>query len=206
MQLTTDRLLYWPAQEAILLADLHLGKATHFRKNGVYVPGDVLADELARLTKAIINHKARQVFFLGDLFHAKYNEEWPRFTNWMKQFQSMQWHLVKGNHDVLGEATYLSAGFEVHKQSLMLDGICLAHKPEDLPDDVVGVAGHIHPGFVLTAKRMVGGVKLPCLWRSTHKWILPAWGAFTGLDIITPAKQDELYLIGKDQIWPLQFT
>lgn len=202
MELSTDRLLYWPAEKALLLADLHLGKATHFRKNGVYVPGDVLTDELARLTESIICHKPEKVIFLGDLFHARYNEEWPRFTKWMQQFSAITWHLVKGNHDVLGEATYETAGFILHKHTYLLSDVLLAHKPEDLNGEV-GITGHVHPGFVLTAKRIVGGVKLPCLWRSGNQWVMPAWGAFTGLDIISPAKQDEIYLIGNDQIWPL---
>ena len=36
--LLPERALYWPAQHTLIVADLHWGKAGHFRKNGIAIP------------------------------------------------------------------------------------------------------------------------------------------------------------------------
>lgn len=47
--LTNQRAVFWPAQMALLLSDLHLGKAAHFRKNGIALPTQVTMQDIQRL-------------------------------------------------------------------------------------------------------------------------------------------------------------
>jgi len=207
MFLLPGRYLYWPAQEAVLLADLHLGKATHFRREGVYVPGDIIQKELGRLQTMLESLAVRQVFILGDLFHARHNEEWEEFATFLSAWPHVAWHLVAGNHDVLPPARYQTAGLQLHNGVVRIAGLCLGHKPEEveaaLQEGEYGLAGHIHPGYVLRVRGVTGGVKLPCLWASPQLAVLPAWGQFTGLDIISPGKQDRLWLISPERVWGL---
>ena len=43
------RALYWPARDALLIADLHLGKADLFRRSGIGLPSGGTSDDLQRL-------------------------------------------------------------------------------------------------------------------------------------------------------------
>jgi hypothetical protein len=43
------RALYWPARRALLIADLHLGKADVFRRAGIALPSGGTGEDLQRL-------------------------------------------------------------------------------------------------------------------------------------------------------------
>ena len=65
LQLHPFRAIYWQREKMLLLSDLHLGKATHFRKAGIAVPktlGDVNWDKLAGL---LLDFQPKRVLFLG---------------------------------------------------------------------------------------------------------------------------------------------
>jgi DNA ligase-associated metallophosphoesterase len=206
--LQSDRTLYWENEQALLLADLHLGKAGHFKSQGVYVPGTIINQELIRLKHAIESTSPKTIYLLGDLFHAGYNEEWPLFASFVAEYPSICWVLVKGNHDRLSLPTYIKANLEVQENTLEKFPFLFAHKPEHLPTDsteLIGICGHIHPGFVLSVKGVMGSVRLPCLWMNKGNLVLPAFGSFTGLDIIKPQKEDQVWLLGKENIWNLKF-
>ena len=38
LELLPQKAIYWKDRNCLLIADLHLGKSTHFRKNGIAVP------------------------------------------------------------------------------------------------------------------------------------------------------------------------
>ena len=42
--LLAERGLLWPVQKALIVADLHWGKAGHFRKHGIAVPAKTQAE------------------------------------------------------------------------------------------------------------------------------------------------------------------
>lgn len=50
---SAKRVLYYPAEDTLILSDIHLGKAGHFRKNGIPVPIDINQDNLNRLDACI---------------------------------------------------------------------------------------------------------------------------------------------------------
>jgi len=204
----SDKTLFWENEKALLLSDLHLGKAGHFKSQGVYVPGTIINSELERLRLAIESTGPKTIYLLGDLFHAGYNEEWPQFAAFVAEYAAIQWVLIKGNHDRLSLPTYLAANLEVYENTLNRFPFLFAHKPEHISTEigeVIGICGHVHPGFTLAVKGIRGRVSLPCLWLNQNKIVLPAFGNFTGLDIIKPIKGDQVWMIDKQKIWNLAF-
>gem|GEM_PF-6533221 len=49
LTLNTQRSIYWKDQKTLILSDLHLGKAAHFRKHGIAIPMDTAITDLTRL-------------------------------------------------------------------------------------------------------------------------------------------------------------
>ncbi|HEU4497559.1 MAG TPA: metallophosphoesterase, partial [Flavobacterium sp.] len=45
--------LFWEEKKALLIADVHLGKVSHFRKHGVAVPKSAVSKNFQRLTRAV---------------------------------------------------------------------------------------------------------------------------------------------------------
>ena len=69
MQLWADRALFWPAQSALLVADLHLEKGSSLARQGWLLPPHDSLDTLQKLEAALRETGARQVVVLGDSFH-----------------------------------------------------------------------------------------------------------------------------------------
>ena len=84
LHLLPEKAIFWEEQRLLLVADVHLGKATHFRKHGIAVSGGIIEGDLARLGRIIESWEIEQLWFLGDLFHSDYNREWKRFESWLK--------------------------------------------------------------------------------------------------------------------------
>ncbi len=51
LELRPERVVHWPRERTLFLADLHLGKAALFRERGLGVPDGAEADDLARLSR-----------------------------------------------------------------------------------------------------------------------------------------------------------
>ena len=51
--LLPQRAVYWPRAGALIVADVHFGKAATFRAGGIPVPGGTTAEMLRRLSVAL---------------------------------------------------------------------------------------------------------------------------------------------------------
>ena len=71
VRLLPERALFWPAACALVVADVHWGKAAAFRAAGIPIPGGATRQDLDRLDQAVARTGARRLIVLGDLFHAK---------------------------------------------------------------------------------------------------------------------------------------
>src|SRR5690349_24740318 len=69
-QLLPERALFFPATHTLVVADLHLGKATAMRNNGLPVADDESLADLARLSALLVRTAATQLVIAGDLLHA----------------------------------------------------------------------------------------------------------------------------------------
>lgn len=182
--------VFRPVTKTLFLADLHLGKAAHFRKHALPLPQMAHQRDYHNLQLLLTHFEPQQVVFLGDLFHSSYNQSWKEAASFFKSYPQVHWILVPGNHDILEEKHYLEAGLTCMAEGTNMDGLCLFHHPP-LPEQtahIPGICGHVHPGYALRSKardRMI----LPCFYLRQNLLILPAFGTLTGLHPCI--KQDE---------------
>ncbi|MCB9080970.1 MAG: ligase-associated DNA damage response endonuclease PdeM [Lewinellaceae bacterium] len=194
------RALYWPREQTLMLADLHLGKVAHFRQRGMPVPSDAGESNWEKLIFLLLEMQPRRVILLGDLFHSVYNDEWESFAALRQQFADREFMLVPGNHDILHENYYHAAKLTLVPEGWQEGPFLLSHHPwEVIPEGAYNLAGHLHPGV-----RLRGGgrqsLRLPCFWFGRQQGILPAFGAFTGYSQVQPSEEDQVFVIANDQV------
>lgn len=203
LYLLPEKAIYWPDRKALLLADLHIGKSGHFRQHGIPVSSGVRDTDLGQLERIYHRWRPEYVYFLGDLFHSTYNQEWEHFCEVVCAWEAKR-ILIKGNHDILKRHHYEQAGLDVEHE-IHLAPFLLRHEPleEGNPSDTYILAGHVHPGV-----RLIGGgrqkLRLPCFHFGENQAILPAFGHFTGLYIIEPDKGDPVFAIVEDHVMRVQ--
>src|SRR3954451_10623584 len=99
---TADGALFWPARAALLVADLHLEKASWFARLGQMLPPyDSIATlgDLAALTQST---GATEIWCLGDSFHDRHGcDRLPALArDMLTQLTSVtRWTWIAGNHD-----------------------------------------------------------------------------------------------------------
>lgn len=182
LTLVHGRALYWPRESALLLADLHLEKASFFARHGQMLPPYDSRDTLVGLAGAVRETGARRVFCLGDNFHDPEGAARlePHAAGMLEALtRSLDWVWITGNHDqgnVPGGETV---------DELAVNGLILRHEArpgETSPE----LSGHFHPrlAVILRGRRVVR----PCAVASETRLVLPAFGALTGgLDAADPA-------------------
>lgn len=192
----TSGALFWKSKNTLLIADVHLGKVTHFRKHGFAIPNSALHRNFEKLKEVVELFQPHLIIFLGDLFHSNQNSEWNLFVNWSKKCIS-EILLISGNHDIIDAYHYKKLGIKL-VEIIKIDTFILTHHPTEI-EGFFNFSGHIHPGIIL---RGLGKsrLKLPCFYQGKQQMILPAFGEFTGLGIIKPQDEDLIYAITPDEI------
>lgn len=178
--LSNQRAMYWPAQKALILSDLHVGKTAHFRKHGIPIPDDIFKEDLRQLYGLIKYFNARRVLIVGDLFHAEFNKNMDEFAQWRDQFKEVAFVLIKGNHDRLSNHWKSLFNLEV-VDHLKLGPFLFVHDPQDHDEKAFVISGHIHPGVLVKGKARQK-IKLPCYALTNNELVLPAFSRFTGLN------------------------
>lgn len=199
-RLFPHKAIFWDRYKILLIADLHFGKAAHFRKEGIAVPPSVSEKNWAKLTYLLVETAPERVLFLGDLFHSKHNEDCERFGRFLKKFPDISYELVLGNHDILDTSVYEGFDMVIHDPVLEISPFIFSHEPFEEPhDELYNLAGHIHPAvkFRGTARQ---GLKLPCFYFSKMQGILPSFGSFTGNHSIKPKKEDDIFVVVEDKV------
>jgi uncharacterized protein len=202
LYLLPQRAIFWSDTHTLLIADAHLGKASHFRKAGLAVPIGLIATELQVLTKLISDFPVRRILFLGDLFHSHANESWTDFSAWMRKFPQISFHLVKGNHDILPDSFYQSADLQLHPGTMLDQPFLLSHFPLELDYGAYNLSGHVHPAIQLTGKGRQK-LTLPCFYFAEKNGILPAFGNFTGKYLVPAIAGSHIFAIGDNKVIPV---
>lgn len=198
--LSAARCLFWEEQRALILSDLHFGKTGHFRKEGIAIPADVYQEDLMRLWEQIQFFKPEKIVFVGDLFHSRINLEFDWFLKWRNDLPHIEMHLVVGNHDILPTHFYEKMGLILHEECLIVHDFCFAHdKPEKYTASHYVISGHIHPGIRLSGMGKQS-LRFPCFYFNPQFAILPAFSKFTGLALIEPNKQENVFAIVENQV------
>ena len=195
-QLHASGAAYWNQKKTLFIADVHLGKVSHFRKHGSAVPSAALQENFKKLNDAIQKFGAQRVIFLGDLFHSFSNSEWDFFAHWRMQHR-IEIILVSGNHDIIDVHKYEGLGILVCEYLIEGPFYC-THHPEE-HSEYYNLSGHIHPGVRLKGMGRLG-VSTPCFYAGVGQMILPAFGVFTGKYIVEPKKGERIYVIANDEV------
>ena len=192
--------VFWEEKKTLLLADVHLGKVAHFRKNGIAVPRKAEGAFYQKITALLLEFTIDRILFLGDLFHSFQNNEWLLFTAWVKK-QAVSMILVEGNHDVIPAAQFEQIGLQV-VDHLMEENFYFSHFPIEKQTHFV-FCGHVHPGVTLKGNGLQK-MKMPCFFQSSQQMILPAFGAFTGLYILSPKTGDQVYVTTGKEVMEIE--
>ena len=180
--------LYWPAEDALVIADLHLEKGSSYARKGVMLPPYDTRETLSRLAVALDRYDASTVIALGDNLHDTGGGERlsaeDRETLRLIQ-EDREWIWITGNHDaaLAEQAAIDHCGGRVRIEA-EVDGLLLRHEAE--PGELrPELSGHFHPKLRIRARGRA--VARRCFVASGTKLILPAFGALTGgLDVDHP--------------------
>jgi len=202
------RLQLWPHKAAfdpelglLLVADAHLGKAVSFRRLGVPVPEATTGAALARLDDLLAATGARGIVFLGDLLHsarAHAAGTMATLAAWRARHAALALTLVRGNHDAHAGDPPASLGVQVVDGPLRLGPWALLHQPGAVAG-AYALAGHLHPGAVVGGR---GGdrLRLPCFHFGAALGVLPAFGPFTGLQVLPATPGVQRYVVAGELV------
>lgn len=175
-----DRALYWPRHGALIVADLHLEKASWYAALGQPLPPYDSHDTLDRLAGLAAQTGATAIWCLGDSFHDRdaASRIVPAVASRLQaQAAATKLLWIAGNHDGLSGGAW---GGEVADE-LVVDGVVLRHQcvaDERRPE----ISGHFHPKLRLSLRGR--SVARACFAVGERRLILPAFGSLTGgLDV-----------------------
>lgn len=188
--------IFWEDKSILLVSDVHLGKVSHFRKHGIAIPMEAIAENFNRLNALAAKFQPKTIIFLGDLFHSSKNKEWDLFANWTKAI-TQKIILVKGNHDIISMVDFDDLEIEVVPE-LVIDDFVLTHYPLET-NVLFNFCGHIHPGIKLKAKGKQF-LSISCFFRKPGQMILPAFGEFTGNFYLQPSQNDSVYAVTPTEV------
>ena len=168
--------LHWPAEAALLVADLHLEKASWFARLGQFLPPYDSLATLQALEQEVDRTGVRRLYCLGDSFHDRFGcDRLPSSARDLlgSMTARLDWIWIVGNHDV-GFIDHCGGRIE---EECEVGGITLRHEAEE-QDSRPEMSGHFHPKLCLSLRGR--SVSRRCFVASASKLILPAYGAFTG--------------------------
>lgn len=199
--------LYWPSEDALIVADLHLEKGSAFAAKGQLLPPYDTRETLSKLATAIDRYDAATVIALGDSLHdiAAADRIGNDALDALRALQAdREWIWITGNHD-----PEIAARLGGHvMRELRVEGITLRHEPR--PGHVTHeIAGHLHPA----ARIYLHGysIRRPCFVGNGLRLVLPAFGAYAGgLNVLDPAFEPlfgsdglSVWLLGQEGLYPI---
>ncbi len=192
MRLDVRRALVWPRRRWLLVADVHLGKASLLRQAGAPLPRGTTTRDLERLAALVADHRPERLVVLGDLVHGHEPADaaWlATFLRWREAHATLPVTLVAGNHDRHG----VPAAFAFQVVDEIMDApFVLRHAP-GLVRGAHVIAGHVHPGVVLRDGRVRH--RLPAFWSGPQRTLLPAFGSLCGLAPVAAQADDAVYAV-----------
>jgi DNA ligase-associated metallophosphoesterase len=168
--------LFWPSRRALLVADLHLEKASWFARLGQMLPPYDSIATLADLTALAASTRAEEIWCLGDSFHDRHGcDRLPARARDMLIALTgpIRWTWITGNHDP-GIADHCGGAIVEEAE---VEGLLLRHEA-DPAESRPELSGHFHPK--LRIQHRGRKVSRRCFVATERKLILPAFGSLTG--------------------------
>jgi DNA ligase-associated metallophosphoesterase len=168
--------LYWPDENLLVVADLHLEKGSAFAVRGVLLPPYDTADTLARLALLVAHFAPRRVIALGDNFHddgapARMADSDRAALKALQRGRDWIW--IAGNHDP-EPAENVGGAFVA---ALALGPFTFRHEPTSQAH-AGEIAGHLHP--MARVARRGRAVSRRCFASDGERLVMPAFGAYAG--------------------------
>lgn len=199
--------LYWPGEDTLIVADLHLGKAASAAAKGRYLPPYEPRETLMRLAEVLDRFEPATVVCLGDSLHdrqsaARLAHDDIAILRLLQE--DRRWIWITGNHD---PEIATALGGEVHA-AITPGGLTLRHEP--LPGPVTHeIAAHLHPAAKITLHGHT--IRKPCFVSNGRRLILPAFGVLTGgLNILDDAFEPlfgrdglHVFVLGDEGLYPV---
>lgn len=197
--LLPQRAAHLPAHDALLVADVHVGKAASFRRLGVPVPHGTTDGTLARLSAALRLSAAQHLIVLGDFVHSSRSfapATVRALRAWREAHAGLRITLLRGNHDGRAGDPPADLAIDAIDGPLRLGPLQLQHEPA--PDaEAYVLAGHVHP-CVMVGARGFDRLRLPCFHFGERVGVLPAFGEFTGSHALARLPGDRVFAIADD--------
>lgn len=200
--LLVEKALWWPAEQVLMVADIHFGKAASYRALGQPVPGGTTAGNLQRLDALLAQLPCRRLIFLGDFLHsreARTARTLEALADWRERHAALSVTLVRGNHDKRAGDPPAAWNIEVVAEPLLLGPFALQHEPAPCPGRHV-LAGHLHPAYVLRGRGRQQ-VRLPCFVIGEGLSLLPSFGSFTGAMTWEVDNGQRIFVVGDGGVW-----
>jgi uncharacterized protein len=195
--LLPEKAVWWPKEKILLIADMHLGKSAHFRKNGIPVPSFVFEKTLQKLEKLYEALKPAKIIFLGDLVHSSHNKEFQLLHEFLSAHHC-EYILVTGNHDIYSREQLKKLPLNIHPNDFEIVPFIFSHEITE-SKYLYNISGHFHPAIIISGKAKQS-LRLECFIFSGHHAILPAFGGFTGNAIMEPKTSDKVFVIAGSEV------
>ena len=198
--LLPEKVVFWEEKKTVILADIHIGKGTVFRKAGIPIPEGIMEDDLKSIAKVIHELRAEKCIIVGDLIHALsgISENIKKnFGEWLVNIPC-EVHLVLGNHDYkLLKHLPPEWPLQLHKKGLLVEPFYFSHFPMHHEKWFVW-SGHLHPKVEISNSydRLV----LRCFQIFKDLAILPAFGFFVGGTMVRKSQECKIYVIAEDSV------
>ncbi|MBE9062044.1 ligase-associated DNA damage response endonuclease PdeM [cf. Phormidesmis sp. LEGE 11477] len=182
LRLLDDKALYLPDKQALLVSDVHLGKAEAFQSMGIPIASRMNEENLDRLRSLCDQTNPKYLFVLGDLFHSKHSlvtdvlADWDTFLRQLKADVT----LIVGNHDRNLVSALPPLPMDCQLEAVRLGPFLLSHEPAVNHAAELNICGHIHP--VVKLRSPTDSLRLPCFFleHDQKRLTLPSFGEFTG--------------------------
>ena len=192
--------IYWPAQNILFAADVHVGKEHCFGRAGIPIPGGISEATLSSLFSLALTAGSTRLIVLGDFMHSAPlpDESWlSSLRQLLDTHPAITLEIVVGNHDKPQGQTFIDNRVLWHQRTLLIPPYVLKHEPGSDERGFV-LAGHLHPAWRLKKNRRTS-LKAPAFWFTSKYAVLPAFGEFTGGVVVDAnSKTDSIYMIGQD--------
>ena len=198
LRLLAEGAAFDPEARTLFIADLHFGKTTVFRDAGFALPEGPDATILSRLTRLLADTGARSLVILGDVFHAHAIGIERALTAWRSAHPQLCLSIVPGNHDRYIPWSEWLPGVEILGAGECVGQFGVAHFPPE-EADAITLCGHLHPGIAI-GKARERKLRLPCFWLRRGALVLPAFGEFTGLQIIEREPGDRVWIAANGKV------
>jgi len=191
--------IFWPARRTLIIADLHLEKASSFARRGFLLPPYDSQATLERLAVLLHRHAPERVIALGDSFHdpsgsKRLARDAASLLARMQRTHHFVW--IAGNHDPVPGALA-----EFHEAPFLL-----RHRSGTVVGGSVEISGHFHPKARVETR--AGSIARPCFVTDRRRILLPAFGSYTGgLDVSAlPIRTlfphgGQVFLLGRDRLF-----